>query len=101
MSLPPGTRKTDRTPGRFTPDGKNRANFHRCRYLGEYVPFSTQRRLIPPAIALVNGGIVVGRLAGCPLLRSGPAPPRLGGLGIGVTLVVVHMIGSHGARPAT
>jgi VIT1/CCC1 family predicted Fe2+/Mn2+ transporter len=49
------------------------------------------------AIALVSGGMVVGRLTGRPLLRSGLRQILLGGLAIGVTFLVGSLIGSHGA----
>jgi vacuolar iron transporter family protein len=49
------------------------------------------------AIALVSGGMVVGRLTGRPVLRSGLRQLALGGLAIAVTFLVGHLIGSHGA----
>ena len=48
------------------------------------------------AIALVSGGMVVGRLTGRPLLRSGLRQLLLGALAIGVTFLVGYLIGSHG-----
>ncbi len=48
------------------------------------------------AIALAGGGMVVGRLTGRPLLRSGLRQLALGGLAIAVTFGVGHLIGSHG-----
>lgn len=44
------------------------------------------------AVALVSGGMVVGR----PVLRSGLRQLALGGLAIAVTFLVGHLIGSHG-----
>ena len=49
------------------------------------------------AVALAAGGMVVGRLTGRPLLRSGLRQVLLGGLAIGVTFGVGSLIGSHGA----
>jgi vacuolar iron transporter family protein len=49
------------------------------------------------AIALAGGGMVVGRLTGRPLLRSGLRQLALGGLAIAVTFGVGHLIGSHGS----
>jgi len=49
------------------------------------------------AIALVSGGMVVGRLTGRPVLRSGLRQLALGGLAIAVTYLVGHLIGGHGA----
>lgn len=48
-------------------------------------------------VALVAGGMVVGRLTGRPVLRSGVRQLVLGGLAIAVTFGVGHLIGSHGA----
>jgi VIT1/CCC1 family predicted Fe2+/Mn2+ transporter len=53
--------------------------------------------LVLTAVALVVGGMVVGRLTGRPLLRSGLRQVLLGGLAIGVTFAVGSLIGSHGA----
>jgi VIT1/CCC1 family predicted Fe2+/Mn2+ transporter len=47
------------------------------------------------AIALVSGGMVVGRLTGRPLLRSGLRQILLGALAIGVTYLVGSLIGGH------
>ena len=47
------------------------------------------------AVALVVGGMVVGRLTGRPLLRSGLRQLVLGGVAIGVTFAVGSLIGSH------
>jgi vacuolar iron transporter family protein len=49
------------------------------------------------AVALVTGGMVVGRLTGRPMLRSGLRQLALGGLAIAVTYLVGHLIGGHGA----
>jgi vacuolar iron transporter family protein len=49
------------------------------------------------AVALVAGGMVVGRLTGRPVLRSGVRQLALGGLAIAVTFGVGHLIGGHGA----
>ena len=48
------------------------------------------------AVALVTGGMVVGRLTGRPVLRSGLRQVVLGGLAIAVTFGVGHLLGSHG-----
>jgi VIT1/CCC1 family predicted Fe2+/Mn2+ transporter len=48
------------------------------------------------AIALVSGGMVVGRLTGRPILRSGVRQFLLGALAIAVTFLVGYLIGSHG-----
>ncbi|MGO8887998.1 MAG: VIT1/CCC1 transporter family protein [Streptosporangiaceae bacterium] len=47
------------------------------------------------AVALVAGGMVVGRLTGRPLLRSGLRQLALGGLAIAVTFAVGSLIGGH------
>jgi vacuolar iron transporter family protein len=52
--------------------------------------------LVLTAIALAGGGMVVGRLTGRPVLRSGGRQLALGGLAIAVTFGVGHLIGSHG-----
>jgi VIT1/CCC1 family predicted Fe2+/Mn2+ transporter len=49
------------------------------------------------AIALVTGGMVVGRLTGRPVLRSGLRQLAFGALAIAVTYLVGHLIGAHGA----
>jgi VIT1/CCC1 family predicted Fe2+/Mn2+ transporter len=46
-------------------------------------------------VALVAGGMVVGRLTGRPLLRSGLRQLILGGVAVGVTFAVGSLIGSH------
>jgi len=48
------------------------------------------------AIALLSGGMAVGRLTGRPVLRSGLRQLALGGLAIAVTFLVGHQIGSRG-----
>ena len=49
------------------------------------------------AVTLTGGGMVVGRLTGRPVLRSGLRQLALGGMAIAVTFGVGHLIGSHGA----
>ena len=49
------------------------------------------------AIALVCGGMVVGRLTGRPMFQAGLRQLALGGLAIAVTFLVGHLIGGHGA----
>jgi len=51
--------------------------------------------LIVTAVALVTGGVVVGRLTGRPVLFSGVRQLLLGALAIGVTYGVGSLIGSH------
>ncbi|WP_188940798.1 VIT1/CCC1 transporter family protein [Nakamurella endophytica] len=46
------------------------------------------------AVALVVGGMVVGRLTGRPLLRAGVRQLLLGGVAVAVTFVVGHLIGA-------
>ena len=53
--------------------------------------------LVLTAIALLGGGMVVGRLTGRPVVRSGLRQLALGGLAIAVTFLVGHLIGGHGA----
>ena len=48
------------------------------------------------AVALLAGGMAVGRLTGRPLLRSGLRQLGFGALAIAVTFLVGHLIGSHG-----
>jgi VIT1/CCC1 family predicted Fe2+/Mn2+ transporter len=48
-------------------------------------------------VALTAGGMVVGRLTGRPVIRSGLRQLLLGGLAIAVTFGVGHLIGAHGA----
>lgn len=48
------------------------------------------------AITLLAGGMVVGRLTGRPVLRSGLRQLALGGLAIAVTFGVGHLIASRG-----
>jgi vacuolar iron transporter family protein len=52
--------------------------------------------LVLTAVALASGGMVVGRLTGRPVLRSGGRQLALGGLAIAVTFGVGYLIGSHG-----
>jgi vacuolar iron transporter family protein len=47
------------------------------------------------AVALVAGGMAVGRLTGRPLLRSGLRQLALGGVAVAVTFAVGSLIGSH------
>ena len=47
------------------------------------------------AVALASGGMVVGRLTGRPVLRSGVRQLALGALAVAVTFSVGHLIGSH------
>ena len=49
------------------------------------------------AVALMSGGMLVGRLTGRPVLRSGLRQLALGGLAVAVTFLVGHLIGGHGA----
>ncbi len=51
--------------------------------------------LIVTAVALVTGGVVVGRLTGRSMLLSGVRQLALGALAIGVTYGVGSLIGSH------
>jgi VIT1/CCC1 family predicted Fe2+/Mn2+ transporter len=50
------------------------------------------------AVALVSGGMVVGRLTGRPVLWSGLRQLALGGVAVGVTFGVGSLIGSHITR---
>ena len=52
--------------------------------------------LVLTVVTLVVGGMVVGRLTGRPVLRSGLRQLALGGLAIAVTFLVGHLIGGHG-----
>ena len=47
------------------------------------------------AVALLTGGMVVGRLTGRPLLRSGLRQLALGGLAVAVTFAVGSLFGGH------
>jgi vacuolar iron transporter family protein len=47
------------------------------------------------AVALIVGGMVVGRLTGRPVFHSGLRQLALGGLAIAVTFGVGHLIGTH------
>jgi vacuolar iron transporter family protein len=53
--------------------------------------------LVLTAVALLTGGMTVGRLTGQPILRSGVRQLVLGGLAIAVTFGVGSLIGGHGA----
>ena len=53
--------------------------------------------LVLTAIALTAGGMVVGRLTGRPVFRSGLRQLALGGLAIAVTYSIGHLIGGQGA----
>jgi vacuolar iron transporter family protein len=48
------------------------------------------------AVALVAGGMVVGRITGRPLVRAGLRQLALGALAVAVTYGVGSLIGSHG-----
>jgi VIT1/CCC1 family predicted Fe2+/Mn2+ transporter len=48
------------------------------------------------AVALVTGGMIVGRLTGRSVLRSGLRQLALGALAIGVTFAVGYLIGGGG-----
>jgi VIT1/CCC1 family predicted Fe2+/Mn2+ transporter len=50
------------------------------------------------AVALVAGGMAVGRLTGRPVLRSGLRQLLLGALAVGVTYAVGSLIGGHVTR---
>ena len=52
--------------------------------------------LVLTAFALTAGGMVVGRVTGRPVLRSGIRQLALGGLAIAVTFTVGHLIGARG-----
>jgi VIT1/CCC1 family predicted Fe2+/Mn2+ transporter len=53
--------------------------------------------LVLTAVALLSGGMVVGRLTGRPVLRSGLRQLALGALAVTVTFGVGHLIGSQSA----
>ena len=53
--------------------------------------------LVITAVALVVGGMVVGKITGRPVLRSGLRQLLLGGVAVAVTFGVGHLIGSHSA----
>ena len=48
------------------------------------------------AVALLAGGMTVGRLTGRPVLRSGLRQLALGGVAVGITYIVGSLIGHHG-----
>jgi vacuolar iron transporter family protein len=52
--------------------------------------------LVLTAVALAGSGMVVGRLTGRSVLRSGLRQLALGALAIAVTYLVGHLIGGHG-----
>jgi vacuolar iron transporter family protein len=47
------------------------------------------------AVALMVGGMVVGRLTGRPIIRSGLRQLALGGVAVAVTFIVGSLIGGH------
>jgi vacuolar iron transporter family protein len=51
--------------------------------------------LVVTAVALGTGGMVVGRLTGRPVLRSGLRQLLLGGLAIAVTFAIGSLVGHH------
>jgi vacuolar iron transporter family protein len=53
--------------------------------------------LVITAVALIAGGMVVGKITGRPVLRSGLRQLLLGGLAVAVTFGVGYLIGSHSA----
>ncbi len=53
--------------------------------------------LVITAVALLVGGMVVGKITGRPVLRSGLRQLLLGGVAVAVTFGVGHLIGSHSA----
>jgi VIT1/CCC1 family predicted Fe2+/Mn2+ transporter len=53
--------------------------------------------LVLTAAALATGGMVVGRLTGRPVLRTGLRQLAFGALAIGITYLVGHLIGSSAA----
>ena len=56
--------------------------------------------LVITAVALVTGGMVVGRLTGRPVLRSASASSLLGGMAIAVTFGIGSLIGAGTPDPA-
>ncbi len=48
------------------------------------------------AVALLAGGIIVGRLTGRPVLRAGLRQLTLGAVAIGITFTIGSLIGHHG-----
>lgn len=48
------------------------------------------------AVALLAGGMTVGRLTGRPVVRSGLRQLALGGVAVGITYIVGSLIGHHG-----
>jgi len=53
--------------------------------------------LVITAVALIAGGMVVGKITGRPVLWSGLRQLLLGGLAVAVTFGVGYLIGSHSA----
>jgi VIT1/CCC1 family predicted Fe2+/Mn2+ transporter len=51
--------------------------------------------LIVTAVALAAGGMIVGKLTGRPVLRSGLRQLALGGLAIAVTFAIGSLVGHH------
>jgi VIT1/CCC1 family predicted Fe2+/Mn2+ transporter len=47
------------------------------------------------AVALISGGMVVGRLTGRPVLRSGLRQLLLGAVAVAITFGVGSLIGHH------
>ena len=52
------------------------------------------------AVALISGGMIVGRLTGRPVLRSGLRQLLLGAVAVAVTFGVGSLIGHHAGEPA-
>ena len=48
------------------------------------------------AVALLAGGMIVGRLTGRPVVRSGLRQLALGGVAVAITFIVGSLIGHHG-----
>jgi VIT1/CCC1 family predicted Fe2+/Mn2+ transporter len=53
--------------------------------------------LVIAAVALVSGGMLVGRITGRPLLRSGARQLALGAVAIAVTFAIGHFVGGAAA----
>jgi VIT1/CCC1 family predicted Fe2+/Mn2+ transporter len=53
--------------------------------------------LVIAAVALAAGGMLVGRITGRPLLRSGARQLALGAVAIAVTFAIGHFVGSASA----
>ena len=52
------------------------------------------------AVALISGGMIVGRLTGRPVLRSGVRQLLLGAIAVAITFGVGSLIGHHSGLPA-